>query len=291
MLKHPTLLLVDDEQPILNTLKRLLEDEPIDVVTTTSPKEGLDLLERIEPAVVVSDLKMPEMDGLDFLKQVKALHPSTIRMVLTSYADIDNTLRAINDGEVFRFLTKPWEDEELLFLIQQAFEQYVFNRSNNNLTDQLDSVKKMNQRMLKQQIERLQKIYQLNQKIDNTREDVIKALSDLLKIHNRLVWNHAKSIHFVTKQFIKYLHLPKPEKEQIEAAALLSHIGKVGIPSEILRKNESFLTAEEQKIIKKSRHYGSFHCGAIRPIERSSSLYSLPAGTLRRHWLSRQTVW
>ena len=117
-------LCVDDEVNILNSLKRLLRKEDYTVLTATSGPEGLSLLEKQPVQVVISDQRMPEMTGTEFLKKVKERYPNTIRVILSGYAEAPALLGAINEGEVFRFLTKPWNDEELKPEIQQCFAQY-----------------------------------------------------------------------------------------------------------------------------------------------------------------------
>lgn len=117
-------LCVDDEVNILNSLKRLLRKEDYTVLTATSGSEGLSLLEKQPVQVVISDQRMPEMTGTEFLKKVKERYPNTIRVILSGYAEAPALLGAINEGEVFRFLTKPWNDEELKAEIQQCLAQY-----------------------------------------------------------------------------------------------------------------------------------------------------------------------
>ena len=118
------ILLVDDEPNILSSLKRQLRGS-YEVHTAEDPEKALAGLDRKHPfAVVISDYRMPQMSGIDFLKEVKLKSPETTRMILTGYADLDNAIGAVNDGHVFRFLTKPCEKETLLKNIKEAAEQY-----------------------------------------------------------------------------------------------------------------------------------------------------------------------
>ena len=118
-----TILVVDDEEPILKAIKRILRHEPYQVVTVVCPDDGLTLLEKGDIDVVISDLKMPRMTGLEFLKQVRARFPDVTRIILTGYADLSVAISAINEGEIFRFLTKPWEDDVLKSTIREALDQ------------------------------------------------------------------------------------------------------------------------------------------------------------------------
>ncbi len=117
-------LFVDDEEKVLKALERSLLDEPYEALFTNSGKEALEILKREEVHVLMTDMRMPEMTGLELLRIVKEIYPYIIRMVLSGYAEINTLLAAINEGEIFRFITKPWKDEELKTTICQAIEFY-----------------------------------------------------------------------------------------------------------------------------------------------------------------------
>lgn len=117
-----TVLLVDDDRNLLMGLKRTLRKKPYDVITAGSAREGLQLLAGMPVDVVVSDEKMPEMSGAEFLIKVRVLYPDTTRIMLTGEATLDAAMRAINDGEIFRFLRKPCSPADLAVAIAQALE-------------------------------------------------------------------------------------------------------------------------------------------------------------------------
>ena len=132
-------LIVDDEAPVLNALKRLLRDEPYALSTTTRPAEAIDLVKRTPVSLIVSDYEMPEMTGTDMFATVKTIRPETIRIILTGKADMQATIRAINEGEVFRFITKPWDDEDLKITIRHALMQYDLWAENRRLVRTVDA--------------------------------------------------------------------------------------------------------------------------------------------------------
>jgi EAL domain-containing protein (putative c-di-GMP-specific phosphodiesterase class I)/CheY-like chemotaxis protein len=120
--EHPkSLLLVDDEVNIVSSLKRLFRREGYEIYTAYSGQEGLDILQNKQIDVIISDQRMPNMTGVEFLRLVKQTYPETIRIVLSGYTELTSVTDAINEGAVFRFLTKPWEDEKLLEYINKAF--------------------------------------------------------------------------------------------------------------------------------------------------------------------------
>ncbi|MCP5267857.1 MAG: EAL domain-containing protein [Zoogloeaceae bacterium] len=116
-----TLLLVDDEPDTLKALKRLLRRAGYRILSTTSPLDALELLARHEVQVIVSDQRMPEMTGAELLSRVKVLYPQTIRIVLSGYTELNALTDAINRGAIYRFITKPWDDDELREAIREAF--------------------------------------------------------------------------------------------------------------------------------------------------------------------------
>ena len=116
-----TLLLVDDEPNILSSLKRLLRRDGYEVLTAESPEIAFDLLAKHEVQVIVSDQRMPSMSGTEFLARAKKLYPNTVRLILSGYTDLDSVTDAINRGAIYRFLTKPWDDDKLRADVREAF--------------------------------------------------------------------------------------------------------------------------------------------------------------------------
>jgi DNA-binding NtrC family response regulator len=115
-------LYVDDDPSNLKAIRRLFRDEAFDVVTEPSPVEALSRIETLKPAVIISDQRMPEMDGTAFLKEVEYRHPDSVRIILTGNADLEAAMEAINEGHVFRFIQKPWDDDDLKSQVKAALE-------------------------------------------------------------------------------------------------------------------------------------------------------------------------
>ncbi len=131
------IMFVDDEVNVLEGFKRLMRKERYDIATTTSPEEALQLLSKDSYALVLSDQRMPIMDGISFLEKVKDFSPDTIRILVTGNADTNTAIKAINRGSVYRFLTKPCDENELLSIVKQAvgyFETLMENRRLQELT-------------------------------------------------------------------------------------------------------------------------------------------------------------
>ena len=122
------ILCVDDEPNILSSLRRLLRTPGYEIFLAESGHAGLALLETQTVDIVISDMRMPEMDGARFLEQVRDKWPDTIRLLLTGYADIQSILDAINRGEIYRYITKPWNDNDILLIVRHALERKELER-------------------------------------------------------------------------------------------------------------------------------------------------------------------
>src|SRR5208282_4076352 len=114
-------------------LKRVLNDEPYLIYTAGSAEEGMLLLRTYPVTVVISDEEMPGIHGSEFLSLVHREFPDVIRIILTGHASVDAAIRAINEGEIYRFFTKPWNDPEIRFAIRAAVEKYDLEEENRNL--------------------------------------------------------------------------------------------------------------------------------------------------------------
>ena len=132
-MQNPKILIVDDEENILHSLKRLFRKEEYDILTAKSGAEGLEILDSHDIDLIISDLRMPIMNGVEFLAEAKRRAPDALRIMLTGHADIKAMLDAIDQGEVYRFLLKPWNDDELKLSIKQALEFYYVQKENKSL--------------------------------------------------------------------------------------------------------------------------------------------------------------
>jgi len=130
---RPRILVVDDEEAILETMTFTFEDE-YEVHTSPDARRALEILDERQPfAVVLTDQRMPNMSGVEFLKEVCKRHPSTVRIILTGFADMDAIIDAINDGHVYAYITKPWEPDQLKQVMKQAVSHHQLSVENERL--------------------------------------------------------------------------------------------------------------------------------------------------------------
>jgi len=134
-------LYVDDEIHNLNSFKASFRRD-FDIYVAQSAREGRKILDQNEIAVIVTDQRMPGMTGIEFLESIIPVYPDTIRILLTGFSDINAVMDAINRGQVYKYLVKPWADEELRMYIQNAMEIYNLRRENRDLAQKLEQANK-----------------------------------------------------------------------------------------------------------------------------------------------------
>jgi two-component system, sensor histidine kinase and response regulator len=139
----PTLICIDDEAHNNEAIERLLRKK-YQIYSTTQPQEGLNLIERLQPALIISDQRMPLITGVELLKKSIQLSPNSMRLLLTGYTDLESVIAAINEGQIYRYLTKPWEPNDLLMTIDKAYETYLLRielQKQNEILKNLDKLK------------------------------------------------------------------------------------------------------------------------------------------------------
>ncbi|WLQ15753.1 response regulator [Hahella aquimaris] len=149
-----TLAIIDDEENVLRAMQRILRKKPWKVLTFSDPYEAIDALKKEPVDLVISDYRMPEINGVELLNALKEVRPEALRILLSGQADIDGVTSAINDAEIYRFISKPWSDEDLLMTLENALEHNALVRENRRL---LDLVRKQ-EGALKKQLEELQRL-------------------------------------------------------------------------------------------------------------------------------------
>lgn len=137
---NANILFIDDEKNILKSVNRLLLREPFNLFTTTSPKEGLELLQKESFSLVITDHKMPEMTGIELLEKAKTITPHTIRILITGYTDTNIAIEAVNRGAISWFFPKPWENNELLSTIRFSVMRHQIDKKIQELPDLMSKI-------------------------------------------------------------------------------------------------------------------------------------------------------
>ncbi|MCL5062778.1 MAG: response regulator [Nitrospiraceae bacterium] len=129
------ILIVDDEPNVISALTRVFIDEPYRIYSANSAPKAMEILKKHSIKVVISDERMPEISGSEFLSMVREQFPNIIRIMLTGHASIDSAMKAINEGEIYRFFTKPWNDMDIRFAVKAAIDKYNLEEENRRLLD------------------------------------------------------------------------------------------------------------------------------------------------------------
>jgi len=255
----PKVLFVDDEENVLKALKRLFLDENIEILTAASGKAGLQVLEaHPDISVVVSDQRMPEMSGWEFLEQAKREHPEAIRIVLTGYADVTAAVNAINQGGASRYIAKPWNDMDLVQVVKESLERYRLLDENRRLTarveEQNEELTKWNSQletMVQEQTIDIQNkskdLERLNAQLSSNFRKSIEVFSSLIEMRERTMSSHSKNVAVLSRQIAINMKLTDAETNNVLVAALLHDVGKIGVPDAVLMKTPDSLSALEQK--------------------------------------------
>lgn len=148
------IVLIDDEVRILNSLHRMLRLRGWNITTYSSPQKALEALAGSDVDVVISDYRMPDMDGAEVLKHVRSLCPDAMRIIMSGQADMEGVLKAINEAEIYRFITKPWTDAEFIMVIESALQFRALKKEN----EELAAIVRAQRSQLEKQAQELQRL-------------------------------------------------------------------------------------------------------------------------------------
>ncbi|MBK7415097.1 MAG: response regulator [Dechloromonas sp.] len=262
----PTLLFVDDEPGILSSLRRLFRPHGYRIFIAEGGAAGLEILAQEQIDLVISDMRMPEMDGAAFLKEVRSRWPKVMRILLTGYADITSTVAAINQGEIYRYISKPWDDDEIVTIVREAIERQNLQLENQRLTAltqaQNNELKVLNASLEQKVADRTAELRQALTFVEQSHGELKKSFLTSVQVfaglielrsgsvgtqiagHGRRVAEHARTV-------AQRMGLSDSEVQNIMLAGLLHDIGKLGLPDELLGKAFNTLSAEHRALVMK----------------------------------------
>jgi response regulator RpfG family c-di-GMP phosphodiesterase len=227
MAEAERLLVVDDEAPILHALQRTFEAAGYEVTACADPAEALDRLREKPYQVLSADYMMPGMTGAEFLAQAKTLQPETIRILLTAAHDFSAAVDAINNGEIFRILAKPWNRVELLGTVRQAFDTYALRERNRQLTEIVHS-QNAELAALNKGLERL---------VEERTTNLLDGMVAVLDYRDTETQWHSRRVSRFTRRIAEQLGVKDAyELRTIEMGSLLHDIGKIGVRDAVLLK-------------------------------------------------------
>ncbi|PPD04171.1 MAG: two-component system response regulator [Methylobacter sp.] len=256
------LLLVDDEPNVLKALRRLLHGENYVLHLATGGPEGLAVLRQHPIDLIISDMRMPEMSGAEFLAQAFEQWPETIRILLTGYADLQSTIDAVNKGRIFSYCSKPWNDNELKLLIRSALEQKRLREQRDRFAEiinqQNEQLKTFNEQLENLVKQRTAQLSEAKDQLDHANRDLkkqyvesIKAFSRIIEMRPGIKAGHSKYIAENAQAVAKKLNLREEDIKAIVYAGLLIQIGKMTLPDKILAQPIYAMDVQHKRIFLK----------------------------------------
>ena len=259
-MRQHTVLFVDDEVNILRALQRMFRSEPVSLLTASTPEQALTLVEREDVHVVVTDQRMPEMTGVDLLASIRERNPQIVRMLMTGYTEMDIAVDAINRGEIFRLITKPWHDEELKATLRQAFDHYdlkgEIKRLNQVTREQNFKFQDMNKNLEEKVRERTQQLAEKNEELQTGYVQTVLALAGAIDAKDAYTRGHSERVGVYASRIARELGLDREKIKRVYISGILHDVGKIGIPDAIITK-PARLTEEEYEEIKRHPEIGA----------------------------------
>lgn len=243
--EKPRVLFVDDEDFIRRIFARLLADAEIEITVAQSAEEALDAVRARSYAVVIADYQMPGMNGVRFLKEVRQLDPHSVRILLSGRADFDVAVDAINSANLFGFICKPWDPNELRNTVRKSVEHYSINMENRRLSSELG--------FKCSELEQL--THSLEKEVQGRTTSLLLGLVNALDLRDTETQWHSRRVALYSKRLAQQLGLSGDDMLSVERGALLHDIGKIGVSDTILLKPGK-LTAQEWDEMKRHSEYG-----------------------------------
>src|SRR5450830_1460259 len=253
------ILLVDDEASILSSLKRVLRPKGYTLITAESGAEGLRLLEENAVDLIISDMRMPEMTGAQFLGKAKERYPEVTRILLTGYSEITSTVSAINDGGIYHYLQKPWDEQDLLLTIQRALEQHHLKKEAARLNEVVrkknEELLTFNARLEKQVQARTEEIRQTVMFLENSQDEIklnfltmLKVFSNMIELRSGMLGGQSDRVSAWCRSMAKKFKLSDAQAQDLAIAGLLHGVGKIGLPDDLIRKPQEKMTSDESRM-------------------------------------------
>lgn len=255
-----TILCVDDEPHILSSLRRLLKPCGYQFLGANSAEEAIARLAEEKVDLIISDMRMPGMQGAEFLGIAREKWPSITRVMLTGYSDVSSTIEAINKGEIYRYIAKPWNDIEVLGVISQAFERHRMEKENLRLQAALlsrnEELKGLNESLEERVLARTKEVERMAQQIRKSHINSIKIFSTLLEWREGLLAGHSRRVADMARKLAKAMDCSEQETQDIFIAGLIHDIGLISLPDMVIEKPVSLLQGDDLLRYEKHASFG-----------------------------------
>lgn len=276
-------LFVDDEPGILSSLKRLFRPYGYRIFTAEGGAQGLEVLARESIDLVISDMRMPEMNGAQFLEKVREGWPETVRILLTGYAEISATIDAINKGQIYRYVSKPWEDIDITLVVKHALQQKRLEREKQRLEElthkQNEELKDLNAHLEEKVLARTNALQETMQSLDVAHEKLkksfitsVRVFSNLIEMRNPRKSGHSRRVADLARTLAQNMGMSAVEVQDTFIAGLLLDIGKIGLPDRLQDKPFANLSFDERAEVVKYPVKGEMALMALEQLQGAAKL-------------------
>lgn len=269
------ILCVDDEPHILSALRRLFRTQGYETLSAGSAREGLALLAGQPVDIVISDMRMPGMDGVEFLERARLACPEAVRMLLTGHADVAQVMGAVNRGEIYRYITKPWDDTEIVLLVRHALERRMLEQEKQRLEvltqRQNEQLRQLNQGLEAQVAERTAQLgaahdglVASNEKLKRSFLTSIRVFSSIIELRGAHLAGHSRRVADLARRIAQRMGLDAHEAQQVFVAGLLHDIGKIGFTDSLLELPVTMMNGDQ---LNRYREYPARGQQLLMPLE------------------------
>ncbi|MCV6622849.1 MAG: response regulator [Cellvibrionaceae bacterium] len=279
------IMIVDDEQSILNSLQRLLFDMDCNIRTSTSGQEALQALQDQAADIVISDMRMAGMDGVEFLNEVANAWPETERILLTGYADLESTIGAINKGKINFYMEKPWDDDRLRRIVQKGIEISHGKHRTQLLEDKVllqnQQLKELNESLENKVAERSKDLAASNSKLQSSLDQLKVNYQQTTNLFSSLIEQRMgnsliskQNLMLLLKKMAELSELEKDETRALIYAGILRNLGKVSFPDKLIKRAYLDLDVQEQRDFQAHISIAENMMSSMPPLKRAAKIIS-----------------
>ena len=280
--KIARVLIVDDEEPVRLALKRLFRRQ-YEVEVVASGQEALQLLNQESYDVVISDMRMPGMDGAELLKNCYQKWPEMIRILLTGFSELESAISAINEGRIYRYVTKPWDNDELRGLVAEALDIRDLKSSNERLNahivEQNEELARLNKELKEKFLEKSDEVGEAEEKLRDALRSLHQEFNSMVHILVGVIEDRlgeekgsAERLARLAKSFAEFCGLEGLQIQDVYYAALLKNFGKVSLSDAIVQKSLTQMSQQEKHDFARFGINGQTSLMMLEPLQNAANI-------------------
>lgn len=278
-----TLLFIDDDASTLTLLERLFQPLGYNIITAKSGADALLLLKKKKVDLVISDMQMPQMNGVEVLEQIRIKWPDVVRILQTGYSNLSSAIEAINRGEIYRYITKPWVNNDIILIVREALERKHLLAEKQRLKAltlrQNKELKTLNASLEEKVRQRTEELHVALEALTHAHEQLkkdyyttIQVFANLMELRKGTMAGHSRRVAQLCRDIANKMNLPESDIQNIETAALLHNIGKIGLPDRLLDKPYMELPNADRAEFNKHPRRAAAVLMALDPLLQASEL-------------------